>query len=235
MVVLFRFDVNQPCFFTPAIRSRIVQFILDRKRFTTAHDDDYAFGIDRLIGEGVYIAAYPLHDVSFVKNVIPEHKTHKLLSSAMATQTGIHLVSALNDGVNCSGRLYDFWSTDIDCGLVQSSIELESRYWFPNDFLCSFSREKSLYQAVCVIYSIQNGLVYRNGIATSRWIMLRSILVLKLVYISLGWDSTRICCCWLRSLVFVVSCTPFSPLSTIFQGKLFVPGLFNNFIMFIQF
>lgn len=31
-------------------------------------DDDYAFGIDRLIDQGVYVAAYPLHDVS----VIPE-------------------------------------------------------------------------------------------------------------------------------------------------------------------
>lgn len=59
-----RFDVSQPCFFTPAIRSRIVHFILDRKRFTLGEDDDYAFGIDRLIDQGVYIAAYPLHDVS---------------------------------------------------------------------------------------------------------------------------------------------------------------------------
>lgn len=58
-----RFDVHQSCFFTAAIRSRIVQFILDRKRFTCGADDDYAFGIDRLIDEEVYVAAYPLHDV----------------------------------------------------------------------------------------------------------------------------------------------------------------------------
>lgn len=62
-----RFDVNQPCFFTPAIRSRIVHFILDRKRFTLGKDDDFAFGVDRLIDQGVYIAAYPLHDVSVNK------------------------------------------------------------------------------------------------------------------------------------------------------------------------
>lgn len=61
-----RFDIHHACFFTPAIRSRIVQFILDRKRFTKVADDDYAFGIDRLIDEGVYIAAYPLHDVSIL-------------------------------------------------------------------------------------------------------------------------------------------------------------------------
>ncbi|XP_031635097.1 anoctamin-1 isoform X2 [Contarinia nasturtii] len=58
----YLFDVHHKCFFTPAIRSRIVQFILDRKRFTMQIDDDYAFGIDRLINEGVYIASYPLHD-----------------------------------------------------------------------------------------------------------------------------------------------------------------------------
>lgn len=59
-----RFDVHHACFFTSAIRSRIVHFILDRKRFTLGEDDDYAFGIDRLIDQGVYSAAYPLHDVS---------------------------------------------------------------------------------------------------------------------------------------------------------------------------
>lgn len=59
-----RFDVHHACFFTSAIRSRIVHFILDRKRFTLGEDDDYAFGIDRLIDQGVYVAAYPLHDVS---------------------------------------------------------------------------------------------------------------------------------------------------------------------------
>lgn len=59
-----RFDIHQTNFFTPAIRSRIAHFILDRKRFTLKDDDDYAFGIDRLLDQGVYIAAYPLHDVS---------------------------------------------------------------------------------------------------------------------------------------------------------------------------
>lgn len=59
-----RFDIHHPCFFTSAIRSRIVLFILERKRYLLGDEDDYAFGIDRLINEGVYLAAYPLHDVS---------------------------------------------------------------------------------------------------------------------------------------------------------------------------
>lgn len=61
--IFYRFDVNHACFFTPAIRSRIVQFILDRKRYTLGNGDDYSFGIERLIDEEAYIAAYPLHDV----------------------------------------------------------------------------------------------------------------------------------------------------------------------------
>lgn len=60
---IFRFDVRHKCFFTAAIRSRIVQFILDRKRYTLGEDDDYSFGIDRLIDDRIFLAAYPLHDV----------------------------------------------------------------------------------------------------------------------------------------------------------------------------
>ncbi|XP_058802461.1 anoctamin-1 isoform X2 [Phymastichus coffea] len=58
----YLFDINSPDFFTQAIRSRIVQFILDRTRFTLDKEDDFAFGIDRLITEKAYSAAYPLHD-----------------------------------------------------------------------------------------------------------------------------------------------------------------------------
>lgn len=63
-VFYFSFDVDSPCFFTPAIHSRIVQFILDRKRFSQNDNEDFAFGIERLLHDTVYTAAYPLHDVS---------------------------------------------------------------------------------------------------------------------------------------------------------------------------
>ncbi len=67
--ITYRFDVTQPSFFTAAIRSRIVKFILDRIRFAEDMTDSYAFGIDRLISDEVYIAAYPLHDVSLWINI----------------------------------------------------------------------------------------------------------------------------------------------------------------------
>ena len=58
----YLFDLESPNFFTAATRARIVQFILDRTRFTETKHDDFAFGIDRLISDRAYVAAYPLHD-----------------------------------------------------------------------------------------------------------------------------------------------------------------------------
>ncbi|KAG5339529.1 ANO1 protein, partial [Acromyrmex charruanus] len=58
----YLFDLESPNFFTSATRSRIVQFILDRTRFTETKEDDFAFGVERLISEHTYVAAYPLHD-----------------------------------------------------------------------------------------------------------------------------------------------------------------------------
>ncbi|XP_037944876.1 anoctamin-1 isoform X2 [Teleopsis dalmanni] len=58
----YLFDIRQDCFFTTAVRSRIVQFILDRQRFPTKNKDEMAFGIERLVALDVYCAAYPLHD-----------------------------------------------------------------------------------------------------------------------------------------------------------------------------
>lgn len=60
----YLFDLDSPNFFTSGIRSRIVQFILDRTRFVIGKSDDFSFGIERLISERSYVAAYPLHDGS---------------------------------------------------------------------------------------------------------------------------------------------------------------------------
>lgn len=60
----YLFEVNEAEFFTPAVRARIVDFILRRKRFTDNDLEDFAFGIDKLLQSNVYAAAYPLHDVS---------------------------------------------------------------------------------------------------------------------------------------------------------------------------
>lgn len=59
----YLFDVASPNFFTATVRSRIVQFILERTLFATEECNDICnFGIEHLINDDVYRAAYPLHD-----------------------------------------------------------------------------------------------------------------------------------------------------------------------------
>ena len=61
---LFSFDVDNREFFSPSMRSRIIEFILKRKRLSNDVSDEFAFGIDKGLTDGIYLAAYPLHDVS---------------------------------------------------------------------------------------------------------------------------------------------------------------------------
>ena len=60
----YLFEDDTVKFFSPAARSRIVEFILQRERFLPEEDggDDSAFGFNRLVNDGVYLAGFPLHD-----------------------------------------------------------------------------------------------------------------------------------------------------------------------------
>ncbi|XP_030072826.1 anoctamin-6 isoform X1 [Microcaecilia unicolor] len=55
---------QQDEFFTPATRSRIVHFILSRIEYAV-RDNVKKFGINKLLGSGIYKAAFPLHDGKF--------------------------------------------------------------------------------------------------------------------------------------------------------------------------
>ncbi|KAF2351380.1 Anoctamin dimerization domain [Trinorchestia longiramus] len=58
----YLFNVNED-FFNAANRARIIDFILRRKRFCAEdEEDDFAFGIEKLLNDGTYIAAYPIHE-----------------------------------------------------------------------------------------------------------------------------------------------------------------------------
>ncbi|XP_035211145.1 anoctamin-1-like isoform X1 [Stegodyphus dumicola] len=59
---LFDIPRKKEDFFSPAQRARIVQFILKRKSFTNDHTDIFGFGIKKLLADGIYTAAYPLHE-----------------------------------------------------------------------------------------------------------------------------------------------------------------------------
>ena len=54
-------------FFTPAVRARVVAFILQRKWFVE-HDSEHEalmdFGIDKLLADKTYLASYAPHEVS---------------------------------------------------------------------------------------------------------------------------------------------------------------------------
>ena len=63
----YLFDTERPNFFTQSTRARVIEFILKRKRLSPDAMDDFAFGIERALNDGVYTAAYPLHDVSLHK------------------------------------------------------------------------------------------------------------------------------------------------------------------------
>ncbi|XP_023339966.1 anoctamin-1 isoform X4 [Eurytemora carolleeae] len=58
----YLFDHDKVNFFSQSTRSRIIEFLLQRKRYSDNTADDFAFGISRLISERVFLAAYPLHD-----------------------------------------------------------------------------------------------------------------------------------------------------------------------------
>ncbi|XP_042894879.1 anoctamin-5 isoform X2 [Parasteatoda tepidariorum] len=59
---LFQIPRRKEDFFSPCQRSRIVQFILKRKSFTVDHTDVFGFGIKKLLSDGIYTAAFPLHE-----------------------------------------------------------------------------------------------------------------------------------------------------------------------------
>ncbi|XP_037919309.1 anoctamin-4 isoform X2 [Hermetia illucens] len=58
----FLFDAENPNFFNAATRSNIINFILERQRFSEDADNHTDIGINKLIEDQVYEAAYPLHD-----------------------------------------------------------------------------------------------------------------------------------------------------------------------------
>jgi anoctamin-1 len=58
----YLFDIDDSThFFSSGVRSQIVDYILKRKRYSNEPEDEFAFGIERLLKENVYCGAYPLH------------------------------------------------------------------------------------------------------------------------------------------------------------------------------
>lgn len=62
----FRFDMDSDNFFTTSVKCVVVNFILEREKFTDDPNAAYDVGIAKLLADEVYKAAYPLHDVSHI-------------------------------------------------------------------------------------------------------------------------------------------------------------------------
>ncbi len=62
MFYTFSFDLEKP--FSKSTRSAIVDFILKRTAIAgEENEEEEDVGIDKCIEEGIYTAAYPLHEV----------------------------------------------------------------------------------------------------------------------------------------------------------------------------
>lgn len=60
----YLFNLNDPNFFNNAVKSAIVNFILERTKYSEEPENLCLVGIERLLSESAYTAAYPLHDGS---------------------------------------------------------------------------------------------------------------------------------------------------------------------------
>lgn len=60
----FRFNEDDPEFFSAEVRTLVIEFILNRTNWGKEQSDVNTVGIQCLLDGGVYKAAYPLHDVS---------------------------------------------------------------------------------------------------------------------------------------------------------------------------
>lgn len=73
----YLFDVDSENFFTTAVRAIVVDFILERTEFSEDRRTPFCFGVNRLISDGVYSAAYPLHDGDYRQEGCLRHALHK--------------------------------------------------------------------------------------------------------------------------------------------------------------
>ncbi|XP_022248485.1 anoctamin-5-like isoform X2 [Limulus polyphemus] len=110
-------------FFNPGLRSQIVDFILRRNRFRNELDQVCAFGITKLINDGVYEAAYPLHEGIY--STLDENSPRRQLINKWANMGSMWKNQPLDDIKEYFGvkiGLYFAWLGFYTCMLVPASI-----------------------------------------------------------------------------------------------------------------
>lgn len=58
------YDAEHPNYFDDSTRYSIINFIMQRQHFEKGNETADNTGVEKLIEDGVYLCAYPLHDVS---------------------------------------------------------------------------------------------------------------------------------------------------------------------------
>lgn len=72
----YLFDIpteDREQFFSSSQRAQIVEFILKRKSFSQNPTDVFSMGINKLLQDSVYLAAYPLHEGLPLLNILSIH------------------------------------------------------------------------------------------------------------------------------------------------------------------
>lgn len=91
---IYSFDEEKPGFFSQTVSIAVVHFILERMRFSDDDETSNNIGIEKLLAESVYEAAYPLHDVGYREQ--------------LTVGTNIFIIKVIfNFFINILGRLSD--------------------------------------------------------------------------------------------------------------------------------
>ncbi|KAL4233719.1 Anoctamin-1 [Mactra antiquata] len=107
---LFDIPAKKELFFTNPERSRIVDFILRRKAFGEDKQEAYTFGIKKMLNDGYYAAAFPLHEGHWKRG--SKMNARKLLYDNWAYWRKFHKVQPLEYIRNYYGSkigLYFAW------------------------------------------------------------------------------------------------------------------------------
>ncbi|XP_055585585.1 anoctamin-1 [Uranotaenia lowii] len=81
----YMFDDGRDDFFTPSIRIAVAKFIMDRTFFGLTEEDKFDIGLGKLMSDGVYLDAYPLHDGNTDKDQPDVECDRKLLLDEWAS------------------------------------------------------------------------------------------------------------------------------------------------------
>ncbi|KAL0277448.1 UNVERIFIED_CONTAM: hypothetical protein PYX00_004720 [Menopon gallinae] len=117
----YLFDIDSPNFFTSTVKSCIIDFILERQRYTDNPSAVYDVGINQLLLDGVYAAAYPLHDGDYRRGNSLRSKLYREWST-LKNWIKIQPIDQIKDYFGIKHALYFAWLGFYTHMLIPASI-----------------------------------------------------------------------------------------------------------------